>query len=398
MITNLLSAIPWLGKSLVEFVWGGFIKVWTTEELNKHKIIFVFVKIILFLAGTFCIYKYFVEYMFSYSIKHVKKSIIKRQPAEVLKCDYSVYFSTFQRLESGNYLYPYLVGLIEGDGWFAVTKKGKYILFEFGIELSVRDIQLIYKIKELLGVGTVFFRNKESNKEINDNLDLDKECDLNVKLKVNRNNVIYRIRNKSHLKEIILPIFDKYPFLTNKQYDYIRFKNALLSNIIYSKDLPLYIRSDIPINTVESILSTSYFTPWLIGFIEAESSFSIYKPLNSSSYIASFRRPIDREGSLIGMSPWETYQASFEINQTRGEVIILAIRKFLSLVPKIGIDKTNNYKIKVSSVRGVENIIKFMSKAPIKLLGYKKLQYKVWLKGLRDISRYSRKIKIPLKY
>ena len=24
VITNLLSAIPWLGKSLVEFVWGGF--------------------------------------------------------------------------------------------------------------------------------------------------------------------------------------------------------------------------------------------------------------------------------------------------------------------------------------------------------------------------------------
>jgi hypothetical protein len=375
VITNLLSAIPWLGKSLVEFVWGGFIKVWTTEELNKHKINFVFVRLILFLAGTFCIYKYFIEYMFSYNVKYVKKSITERQPAEVLKRNYSIDFNTFQRLESGNYIYPYLVGLIEGDGWFTITKNGKYILFEFGIELSIRDIQLIYKIKELLGVGTVFFRNKEFNKQLNDNLYIVKECDLNMILKTDRNNVIYRIRNKSHLKEIIFPIFDKYPFLTNKQYDYIRFKNTLLSNIKYSKDLPLYVRSDIPINSVESILSRSYFIPWLVGFIEAESSFSIYKPLNSSSYIASF-----------------------EITQTRGEIIMLAIRKFLRLVPKVGVDKSNNYKINASSVRGVENIIKFLSNASIKLLGYKKLQYNIWLKGLRKIPRYSRKIKIPLKY
>jgi ubiquinol-cytochrome c reductase cytochrome b subunit len=33
VITNLLSAIPWLGKSLVEFVWGGFM-LWTNEEHN----------------------------------------------------------------------------------------------------------------------------------------------------------------------------------------------------------------------------------------------------------------------------------------------------------------------------------------------------------------------------
>ena len=29
---------------------------------------------------------------------------------------------------------------------------------------------------------------------------------------------------------------------SNKQYDYLRFKDALLSGIIYSKDLPEYTR------------------------------------------------------------------------------------------------------------------------------------------------------------
>jgi Cytochrome b/b6/petB/LAGLIDADG endonuclease len=374
VITNLLSAIPWLGKSLVEFVWGGLFKMWTIEEHNIYYINIIYIIIILFFAGISCMCGYFIEYVFSYYIKYVKKSIMLRQSAEVQKLEYSKNLSTFQRLEPGNFIYPYLVGLIEGDGWFSISKKGKYLVFEFGIELSIRDVQLIYKIKNLLSVGTVFFRKIELNKELNDITGIN-EIVLDSKKKNKRENVIFRIRNKSHLKEIIIPIFDKYPFLTNKQYDFLRFRTTLLSNIIYSKDLLPYTRSDNPINRVESILNVSYFIPWLIGFIEAESSFSVYKSAKSSSNIASF-----------------------EITQTKGKFIILAIKKYLNLVPNVTVDITENYKIKVSSVRGIENIIKFMDRAPIKLLGYKKLQYKIFLKKLRKIPRYYKKINIPSGY
>jgi hypothetical protein len=61
-------------------------------------------------------------------------------------------------------------------------------------------------------------------------------------------------------------------------------------------------------------------------------------------------------------------------------------------------DKTNCYKLKVSSVRSLENVIKFLNNAPVKLLGNKKLQYLLWLKQLRTIPRYSEKIKIPSNY
>jgi hypothetical protein len=98
--------------------------VWTTEELNKNYNIVIFVKIILFFAGISYIHKYIIEYVFSYYIKRVKKSIVLRQPAEVQKLEYSTFLSAFQRLESGNFIYPYLVSLIEGDGWFSVSKKG----------------------------------------------------------------------------------------------------------------------------------------------------------------------------------------------------------------------------------------------------------------------------------
>jgi hypothetical protein len=91
--------------------------------------------------------------MFSFCIKHVKKSIIIRLSAENKSGNYSNYYlnnnrnplpptrrdggreyklfpatqriagynsskdlNFSQRLESGDFIYPYLVGLIEGDG------------------------------------------------------------------------------------------------------------------------------------------------------------------------------------------------------------------------------------------------------------------------------------------
>jgi hypothetical protein len=76
-----------------------------------------------------------------------------------------------------------LVGLIEGDGWFSVTKNGKYVRYEFGIVMDIRDVQLLYKIKGILGVGKIDIRQRDQTKMVR-----------------------YRIRNNSHLRSIVLPI------------------------------------------------------------------------------------------------------------------------------------------------------------------------------------------------
>ena len=162
---------------------------------------------------------------------------------------------------------------------------------------------------------------------------------------------------------------------SNKQYDYLIFKELLLSDLKHSKDLNKYIRPIQPLNTVEMILEKSYFKPWLIGFIETESCFSIYKPV--------------KDGSKV---------ASFDISQTNGSILIEAIRTELSLTPKVTKDETNNSRLKVSSVRAVENIVKYMQNSPLKLMGHKKLQYLLWLKELRTISRYTKKFNIPNQY
>ena len=283
-----------------------------------------------------------------FSIINVRIAIPWRQSAGVRCISTS---EASQRLNTGDLSYAYLVGLFEGDGFFAITKNGKYLTYVLGIELSIRDAKLIYKLKSLLGVGVVSTR---------------KRGDIEM--------ISLRIRNKNHLINFILPIFDKYPMFSNKQYDYLRFRNALLSGKIYSKDLPEYTRSNEPLNNVNSIISADYFPAWLVGFIEAEGCFSVYKI---------------KDDYLV---------ASFDVSQTDGEIIISAIREYLSFTTSIYSDKTNCFKLKVSSVRSIENIIKFLNKAPVKLLGYKKLEYLLWIKQLRNISRYSQKINLPSNY
>jgi ubiquinol-cytochrome c reductase cytochrome b subunit len=105
------------------------------------------------------------------------------------------------------------VGLIEGDGWFSVSKKGIYVLYEVGISLNIRDIQLLHKIKKWLKAGTISIKG---------------------------NMATFRIRKKDDLINIILPIFDEFPMLTQKKEDYIRFRALLIQNVILFENVPVY--------------------------------------------------------------------------------------------------------------------------------------------------------------
>ena len=343
VITNLMSAIPWVGQDIVEFIWGGL-------KIDEPHYGDVVLKILLNAGKSPNLgFAYDIFFMLT-TIIYVKIALTWRQSAGVRSIHTS---KASQRLHAGDLSYAYLVGLFEGDGFFTITKKNIYLTYELGIELSIKDVQLIYKIKNLLGVGVVSFRKR-------------KEIEM----------VSLRIRNKDHLKQYIIPIFDKYPMFSNKQLDYLRFKDALLSEIIYSENLPEYTRNSKPINSIVSIINAPYFSAWLVGYIEAEGCFSVYKLQKDKDYLV----------------------ASFDVSQRNGEVLLSAIREYLSFTTAIHIDETNCSKLKVTSVRSNENIIKFLQSASVKLLGNKRLQYILWIKQLRTIPRYSEKIKIPSIY
>jgi hypothetical protein len=60
----------------------------------------------------------------------------------------------------------------------------------------------------------------------------------------NGNMAVFRIRDRKSLEKLIFPIFDKYSLLTNKEYNYAKFKQAyaILTNTVLTnleKDIRL---------------------------------------------------------------------------------------------------------------------------------------------------------------
>lgn len=377
VICNLLSAIPWLGDDIVQFLWGGF------KLEDPYYNIFIILKILLIAGTSFLLIKEHINLLYNYIYLYIyiyinwKNNIImKINKSKLYK--YIIggqsaavkYFNTkaAQRLNARNLiketnnlneLYKiYIVGLIEADGWISISKKGKYLSYEVGIELHIRDIQLLYKIKEILGVGIIktYKRTKSSNETY-------EYCK-------------YNIRNKKHLKDVILPIFDKYSMLTNKKYDYMRFKHHLINGTIYSENLEDYKRpleTEISTETINNMLNIDYLPYWLIGFIEKKGCFSTYSSKDQKECV-------------------------LEISQTNNKLIIEVIKEYLKFNVKVYTNKDNNSRVKITSVNDIKILLNFMKYNPVKLLGYKKLQYKLFLKELRTIEKYSKNIKIPSNY
>ena len=358
VITSLATVIPVVGKQIVYWLWGG---------LKKASIYCEIVKKILSNAGNslFIFYKkvhsYFLSFVFIRIITHSSKSLknVKIEWTQAKSagfCDQkenSPLFPSSQRLNTEDLIW--LVGFTEGDGCFSVTKNGDSVNYEFSIEVSIRDIQLLYKIKRLLKVGSITTRTRKSNPS---NKDLEF-----ARLKIS---------SKPDLINIILPIFSKYEMLTSKKNKFIYFKECLISNVIYFKDLPLYVENKTPIfKDIQALLNVSYFDSWLVGFIEAEGCFSTY------------------------LATGETNKTcSFSLSQTHEKQILDAIQKKFKLKSKVNAvvfpNSPNNiaYSINTASSHGVHNIVTFLKKAPVKFQGDKKIQYYQWLHELRSNSRY----------
>lgn len=356
VITNLLSAIPFIGNDVVPFIWGGF----KNEGPYYSDII---LKILLD-AGTFSIIILNINiingFMYRYIIYiYVKIIMTWEQSAVILKnitqrLNVRNLYVLNNKISTINNLSAYFVGLIEGNGWFKISKNNENLIYELGIEMNIRDVQLMYKLKKVIGVGIIKFRkDKITGKDIS---------------------VIYLIRNKKDLINIILPIFDKYSMLSNKQYDYLRFRNHLLLNRVKNSDLD--INNIRPLNNdIDNIkiINCKYFSAWLVGFIEAKGCFSIYKSISRKEKIVSF-----------------------EISQNNNSDLIKIIQNYLNIKGNI-YNNNDNFRIKTTSIRGIENVIKFLVSNNTKLLGYKRLEFLLFLKELRSLNRF-KNINIPNNY
>jgi hypothetical protein len=192
-------------------------------------------------------------------------------------------FDAPQRLNTGNLsskhsnlfdFSTWLIGFTDADGGFSIEKSGKnkYVWVYF-LDQNKYNERILYYIKNILGVGNI---NKYENM------------------------VKYRIRDKKHLKEIIIPIFNQLPLLTSKIYKYNLWLKGLylwestlsieekiieiekirneIKNIPKDFKSPIWLNKDFTnINIINQIINKY----WLAGFTEGDGSFYLVKKDNN---------------------------------------------------------------------------------------------------------------------
>jgi hypothetical protein len=177
----------------------------------------------------------------------------------------------------------------------------------------------------------------------------------------------YSIRNIEHLKEKILPIFDKYILLTSKQFQYEMFRNSVIvytDNAINKEEkekLLIFNKSQkVPMNyvsvvwknvdekfltveQVQSIISKN----WVVGFTEAKGKFYLEKkePFRMNHY--------------------------FEISQEKEKIVL----KAFSLLLDMEIMNKNTYFVCVTTTQAsVHKVIDYFFGT---MKGMKSLEYRI---------------------
>nr|YP_010412016.1 apocytochrome b [Auricularia villosula]URP31176.1 apocytochrome b [Auricularia villosula] len=353
VITNLLSAIPVFGPDLVELIfYTDFFVSGTATALNlKFKIFTVYSPDLARSEE--------INNVFIYTIGALNSVILPILPTIGTLSPHAYKKDIKKKINKSDYLtippqfLSYLVGLIDGDGYLGVNSSATgNIGINLTIQLHLDDLSTLEYIHSVLKLGRIkIYKDQRSP---------------NARF----------ILNKTELQDVFFPLLKYHSifFLTENRRSQFNLAMFIFENNIKKFDqIPNYVEtpsfSILPANSL-GYLNLPFFKNWVVGFTT-----SIYKPSARTSYVASF-----------------------DISQTNSSAereIISAICKYLSFTQKIHKDGTNNFKIKVSSIRSVENVIRFINNAPVKLQGHKKLQYLLWIKELRNIPRYSTKINIP---
>jgi hypothetical protein len=159
--------------------------------------------------------------------------------------------------------YEWFCGITDAEGCFRIERiSGQTFQFIFKILLHIDDINMLYYIKDRLGIGSVKIYGNTANFTVTSQKDLGK----------------------------ILSIFADYPLKSTKLLNFLEFKRAFelyLSSKNKTKDLSLEIekikstmnrgRLNFQLPEGHRPIVTSY---WLLGFVEGEGSFHLDRSSN----------------------------------------------------------------------------------------------------------------------
>ena len=334
VITNLLSAIPWIGQDIV-------------ESINI---------IIILLIIPVLYFKYISPYDIKSIIPIDKKEVLYSDVENIIPRIGTVHNNALKkgnknlRLDKKDFMFipksfiSYLVGLIDGDGYIQITKSTKgFISIRLIISLHLEDLSTLQYVNSILKLGKInIYKDLKSP-----------TCKLVI--------------NKTDLQEVLFPllIYWRIFFLTKNRIEQFNTCIYILNNDIKMyNEIPKYC--DIPdvFNVPKDHLDYThlhFFKNWIIGFTCAEGSFFI-KSNND---------------------------ACFQVKQRLHTDLFEALKLSFDTTRKLNI--TGDYtQFGVSSKEDIQKVINFFSFSGLHpLIGLKNIQYIKWVNILRVSDRYA---------
>lgn len=256
--------------------------------------------------------------------------------------------------ENKDLFYQWLVGFTDGDGSFSIVRQNNTWSLTYKLGQSTYNLRILHFIKRRLKAGNIYVEK-------------------------NGKSAHFRIRDLQSLNKIIFPIFDKYPLLTSKYFNYLKFRKAykiltnkcltgeekdkLISEIITpipeNYISPVFTVLGQDISTIKSLICFEFCSrviskPWLVGFTEAEGSF--YLVNNSENRIVH----------------------AFEINQKLDEIVLISIKHLLHISTQVVKKKQGYYSLSTTNSRAIENIILFYKNT---MKGMKSVEYRIWARS-----------------
>jgi len=241
VITNLISAIPWIGQDIVE---SKLIRI----NINLYLGIFILFSVLIavYKSLSLLLLKVLDSEALLPTIGVVHKNALKKgkKTLRLDKQEYSSIPSSFL---------AFLVGLIDGDGYIQISKTSKgFITMKMVISLHLEDISTLEYIYSVLKIGKInIYKDLRSP-----------TCKLVI--------------NKTDLQEVLFPLLvhNKIYFLTDTRVNQFNLAMYILKNDIKDYDLiaggsalrkNLPAIFEIPKNPFDYTL-LHFFKNWIVGF------------------------------------------------------------------------------------------------------------------------------------
>jgi hypothetical protein len=251
--------------------------------------------------------------------------------------------------ENKDIFYQWLVGFTDGDGTFSIVRKNNKWSLTFKLSQSTYNLRILHFIKIQLKVGNIYIEKEGSHAH-------------------------FRIRDHIILESVIFPIFDKYPLLTTKQFNYIKFKEA--HSILFNTSLSKLEKDTLIFNIIKNKPPVNYISPVWSLLENKVSNFESASKIMSKAWLVGFT---EAEGSFYLVAKSSTRLVhTFEITQKLDQIVLIAIKHILGISTNVKLKKLGYYSIVTSNSRAIENIIKYYKNT---MKGMKSLEYRIWARS-----------------